>query len=75
VNPAAASLTNDLCLVAFVACIFMLLEGYRLKIRFVWLYIVLSALIAISVTFPLFLLIRHMELAKQQNIVETLEAT
>ncbi len=73
VNAAAASLTNDLFLVAFAACMFMFIEGSRLKIRFVWLYIVLSALIAISVTFPLFLLVRHMKLAKQQDIVEAIE--
>ncbi|MCM1982419.1 DUF2834 domain-containing protein [Lyngbya confervoides] len=71
VNAAAASLTNDLFLVAFAACIFMAVEGRRLAIRFVWLYIALSALIAISVTFPLFLLARHIRLAKQQDILES----
>ena len=66
-NAAAASLSNDLFLLGFAASIFMLLEARRLKIRFVWLYIVFSAIIAISVTFPLFLLARQLKLAKQQH--------
>jgi hypothetical protein len=63
-NAAAASLSNDLFLVAFAACIFMVVEGRRLGIRYIWLYIVLSALVAISVTFPLFLLFRQIKLAQ-----------
>lgn len=66
-NAAAASLSNDLFLVAFAACIFMVIEGRRLEIRYVWLYIVLSALVAISVTFPLFLLVRHITIVNQQS--------
>jgi hypothetical protein len=65
-NAAAASLTNDLFLVAIAACIFMVVEGRRLEMRYVWLYIVLSALVAISVTFPLFLLFRQIKLAQWQ---------
>jgi hypothetical protein len=62
VNPAAASLTNDLFFVAFAATMFMIIEGRRLGIRYLWLYLILSPLIAISVTFPLFLLARHIQL-------------
>jgi Terpene cyclase DEP1 len=63
VNAATASLSNDLFLLAGAACIFMAIEGRRIGLRYVWLYILLSALIAISVTFPLFLLARHIKLA------------
>ncbi len=45
----------------------MVIEGRRLEIRYVWLYIVLSALVAISVTFPLFLLVRHITIVNQQS--------
>lgn len=62
-NPAAASLTNDLFLFGFAAAIFMLTEAKRLGIRFVWAYIVLSLLIAISVLFPLFMIARQRRLA------------
>jgi hypothetical protein len=37
-----------------------------LQIRGVWLYIALSFLVAISVTFPLFLIARQRRLAQQR---------
>lgn len=71
VNPAAASLSNDLLLLATAACIFMAIEGRRVGVRFVWLYIILSALIAISVTFPLFLLARQVKIARDRSVEDT----
>ena len=62
VNPAAASLAKDLCLFGLAATVFMLTEARRLHIRFVWVYIVLSLAVAISVFFPLFLIARHKRL-------------
>jgi Terpene cyclase DEP1 len=67
VNAAAASLSNDLLLLALAACIFMAIEGRRVGVRYIWLYILLSAIIAISVTFPLFLLARHVILSREQS--------
>jgi hypothetical protein len=64
VNPAAASLANDLFLLAFAATVFMLVEARRLRIRFAWVYIVLSMVIAISVFFPLFLIARQKRMAE-----------
>lgn len=64
-NFAAASLTNDVLLVAIAAGVFMVIEGRRVGIRFIWAYVILSALIAISVTFPLFLIARQIKLAKR----------
>lgn len=74
VNAATASLANDLFLLAAAACIFMAIEGRRVGIRYVWLYIVFSALIAISVTFPLFLLARHIQITNPQPENTTTEA-
>lgn len=65
VNAATASLSNDLFLMAGAACIFMVIEGRRVGVRYVWLYLVFSGLIAISVTFPLFLLARQIKLAQE----------
>jgi Terpene cyclase DEP1 len=73
-NPAAASLSNDLFLLALAACIFMAIEGRRVGVRYVWLYILLSAVIAISVTFPLFLLTRQVVLSQGQSDKGTVEA-
>jgi hypothetical protein len=64
VNPAAASLTNDLALVAMAAVVFIIAEGRRLGIRYLPLYVALSFLVAISVTFPLFLAARHLRLVR-----------
>ncbi len=60
-NAAAASLANDLFLLAIAASMFMIVEGKRVGVRFVWLYLILSGILAISVTFPLFLLARHIK--------------
>ncbi len=45
------------------AVVFMVLDARRLRIRYVWLYVVGAALIAISVTFPLYLIARERRLA------------
>jgi hypothetical protein len=65
-NAAAASLANDLFLLAAAASIFMVIEGRRMGVRYLWLYLLLSPLIAISVTFPLFLLARHIKITQEQ---------
>lgn len=66
-NPAAASLTNDLFLFGFAATVFMLLEARRLGIRFIWAYVILSLVVAISVFFPLFLIARQVKLAQEDE--------
>jgi hypothetical protein len=65
-NPAAASITLDLLFLCLAAVIWMLVEARRLAIRGVWFYIAFSFLIAISVTFPLFLIARQVRLARQR---------
>jgi hypothetical protein len=62
-NPAAASLANDLAFLGLAALVFMVVEARRHAIRFVWLYVALSFVVAISVTFPLFLIARERRLA------------
>ncbi|KGI67854.1 DUF2834 domain-containing protein [Mycolicibacterium rufum] len=61
-TPAGRSFSADLILVYLSASIFMVSESRRRGIRFVWAYIVLGALIAISATFPLFLLARELRI-------------
>jgi hypothetical protein len=62
-NPATRSITVDLLLLCLAGMTFMILEARRLGIRFVWAYIVLGFLVAISVTFPLFMIARERHLA------------
>jgi hypothetical protein len=66
-NPAAASLSNDLVFVAAAAVVLMVIEARRVGLRFVWVYVALSFLIAISVSFPLFLLARQVRLAQTRE--------
>ena len=73
-NQAAASFTNDLLMLALAGCIFMVIEARRLKMRFVWIYILLSGLVAISVMFPLFLIARQITISKLRVQQSTLES-
>ena len=62
-TPASTSITVDILLFALAASFFLVVEARRLGIRFAWLYVVLGLLVAISVTFPLFLIARERRLA------------
>lgn len=62
-NPASRSITVDIGFFLLAASAFMVIEARRLGVRLVWLYIVFGFLIAISVTFPLFMIAREMRLA------------
>lgn len=60
---AARSITVDIVLFFLAAAFFMVFEARRIGVPYVWAYIVGGMLIAISVTFPLFLLARERKLA------------
>jgi len=62
-NHAAASISIDILLFGVAAMVFMGVEAKRLGIRFLWLYILLSFLIAVSVMFPLFMIARQIRIA------------
>ena len=66
-NYASSSLTNDLAFVALAAVVFMIVEARRVGVKYVWVYVVLSFVIAISVTFPLFLLARERRLSETDD--------
>ncbi|HMJ11648.1 MAG TPA: DUF2834 domain-containing protein [Polyangiaceae bacterium] len=63
-NHAAASISIDILFFGLAAFVFMGIEAKRLGIRFFWLYLLLSFLIAISVTFPVFMAVRQRHLAR-----------
>ncbi len=67
VNAASRSITVDIGFFLLAAAAFMVIEARRLGVRFVWLYVVLGFLIAISVTFPLFMAARELRIAKNPN--------
>jgi Gpi18-like mannosyltransferase len=62
-TPASTSITIDLGLLMIPLCTLMVIEARRVEVRFVWAYIVLGIVIAISVTYPLFLIARERRLS------------
>ncbi|CAJ1498208.1 DUF2834 domain-containing protein [[Mycobacterium] kokjensenii] len=65
VTAASRSITVDIVLLFLAAAVLMVLEARRHRVRFVWAYIAGGLLIAISVTFPLFLIARERRLAAE----------
>ena len=63
-DPASRSITVDILFFSLAATVWMLLEARRLGMRWPWLYVVGSLLIAVSVMYPLFLINRERALAK-----------
>jgi hypothetical protein len=64
VTPASRSLTVDLLLLGLAAMILTVVEARKHGVRFVWLYIAGGFAIAISVTFPLFLIARELRIGR-----------
>ena len=62
-NPTVVFTTIDLFMVFLAALLFMIVEGRRVRLRWWWLYPVLSVGIGVSFGFPLFLLARRLRLA------------
>jgi len=60
----ARSFTVDIGLYLLAGTGLMVTEARRLGVKWVWLYVLLGFVIAISVTFPLFLIARELRLAK-----------
>jgi Terpene cyclase DEP1 len=67
VTPASRSLTVDIVLFLLAAAILMVIEARKHGVRFVWAYIVGGLAIAISVTFPLFLIARELRVGRTET--------
>ena len=67
VNPASRSITVDLGLLLLASVAFMVIEARRLGVRFVWLYILFGFMVAISVTFPLFMIARELRVERERK--------
>jgi hypothetical protein len=65
-NGVATFMLIDLAVVAVIGLVFMVVEGRRLGMRFLWVYVVLTFAVAISVALPLFLIFRQVHLAKER---------
>ncbi|RWZ68115.1 DUF2834 domain-containing protein [Labedella populi] len=63
-GPSVSSLTTDLLVVAIAAVLFMVVEGRRLRMRRVWLFLLAVPLLALAFAFPLFLAFRERALQR-----------
>jgi hypothetical protein len=77
VNPASRSITVDILFLGLAAIVWMFLEARRLSMRGIWLYVLASVFVAISIAFPVFLIHRERMLARQDGSTTagTLSAT
>lgn len=67
VTAASRSITVDILLFALAATVLTVIEARKHNVRFVWLYVLGSFLIAVSVTFPLFLIARELRLGASEQ--------
>ena len=67
-NGVATFMLIDLGVVAVIGLVFMVVEGRRLGMRFLWVYVVLTFAVAISLSLPLFLIARQVHLAGQRSV-------
>jgi hypothetical protein len=63
-NHAARGITVDFAFFGLAGALFMIGEARRLKIRYVWLYILFSYAIDVSVVFPVFMILRERAMAR-----------
>ena len=63
-HAAGRFLVADVLILAFACSLWMLVEGRRLKMRFLYAYIAGGIVVAISVAFPLFMAVRTLKLAE-----------
>lgn len=65
-NYYAKSLTFDFWTGTIAGTFFIVFEGYRLKMKKIWMYLIVTILIAYAFGFPLFLFMRELHLRKMK---------
>jgi hypothetical protein len=75
VTASARSFSVDLGFLLLAGTGLMVAEARRLGVKWVWAYVILGFGIAISVTFPLFLIAREMRLAKTETTPSEVKLT
>lgn len=66
-SPVDWVLSLDILLVAIAGSAFIIIEGRRLGMKYLWAYIVASGITAFAFTFPLFLAMREKALATRES--------
>lgn len=62
-NAASSSAAVDVIVTALAACVFFVVEGRRIGLRWAWVLVPLTFAVALAATFPLFLALRERRLA------------
>lgn len=65
-NNYARSITLDFWTGAVAGTFFVMVEGFRLKIKYTWAYLIMTVFIAFAFAFPLFLFVRARHLQKAE---------
>ena len=65
-NYYAKSLSLDFWTGTITGTFFIIMEGFRLKMKRIWLYLILTVFIAYAFGFPLFLFMRALQLKKSK---------
>ena len=65
-NYYAKSLTFDFWTGTIAGTFFILVEGFRLKMKRIWLYLFLTVGVAYAFGFPLFLFVRELHIKRQK---------
>ncbi|CAA0080422.1 Uncharacterised protein [Zhongshania aliphaticivorans] len=66
-NPAGKFLSVDILFLAFICNVWMFIEGRRLGVKYLYAYILIGVVVAISFAFPLFMAARELRLAAQEG--------
>ncbi|HEY9770634.1 MAG TPA: DUF2834 domain-containing protein [Coleofasciculaceae cyanobacterium] len=74
INQISSFFALDLFISVVVFWIFVVTEGTRLQMKFLWIYIVLDLIIGLSFALPLFLGMRSLRLAEPQIQIISEEA-
>ena len=63
-NHASSLIAADVLVSAFVLWVFVFVEGKRLRIKNLWIYVVCTLLVGVSLALPLFLFVREGKLQR-----------
>lgn len=66
-NGPSATLSADVTVLYPLANLWILIEGRRQKMRFVWLYVVANTCVAVAFGLSLFLLVRELKRARLEH--------
>ena len=65
-SPVDWVLSLDILIVAIAGSAFIIIEGKRLGMKYLWAYILASGITAFAFTFPLFLAVRERAIARNE---------